>query len=467
MKAAFLALSTLVSTLGLHAQSLAPSPYVETTTLTFFWGFTSSYISNIFSGVPNLPGTGTFDPGTLPSGFESWTDTLRPLAYTGPALAPFPAAGANQQIIQLLLQRMVRSNQIGKTALAYRWQIIAVREAPANVRELATNPYRIFLAAQPITSPSPFSPLEAVPYGSEAVVDDPLPEVLSFLDTTPDDLTPGTPVVTLDTGMTLTLGGFSGSYTETNWGAANNKVRSASGSVATAFTINFGAVSYEDPKHNVDAPDTDPYNYHLKRNYWEASASGLINYGIRSTPIPFPTFVASNTGATGTGWFYHQRDEVEYKDDVPKLADDPANTKVYRFSGIAPLRVTMSTIQYQKRDRFFALRIPSTPRDLAISYEPNSGALPFVRLRWSHYITYEGDTRRYNDFTETHFLLEREVDESGIWEEIPRLEANTLSYVDTSIKTDKTYTYTYRIRAANGGGASDYVTSDPVSVPKP
>lgn len=439
MKAIFLALASaaFLPALALRAQT----PYVETTTLTFYWGFSSSYISGTNTPIPSLPEDSIFDPDGLPVGFETYTDTLRPRAYTGPVAGTFSPAGANRQIIELLLQRMVRNGLIEKEALAYRWQLTAVREAPANVQELATNPYRVFLTGQAGNSTYAYPVVETVAYGSEAITDDPLPPLYLDTDTS-------TPEVTVDTGLTLTLGGFSGNYTETNWGEANNKVRSASGSVSTAFTIDFGAVFYEDPKHAVDKPQTTPtFNYHLKRHYWQASASGLISYGIRSISGPLPTFVASTAKATGTGWFRHERDEVEYKDNVPVLVLSP--TKTYSGNGLAPLKVTMSTIQYQKRNRFL-LSIPDSPSGLVAEAVASVDG-DRVDLTWA------------DSFNETHLLLERQIG-LGAWAEIARLEANVTRYRDLSVSAATTYTY--RIRAANGGGLSDYSNEASVTTPE-
>lgn len=347
MKAAFFAISaTLLAPLAAWAQSTPPSPYVETTTLTFYWGFTNSYISNADGDAPTLPDLATLDPDDLPTGHQLYTDTLTARAYTGPTAGFFPPAGANQEIIQLLLQRLVREQRLDKKRLEDRWQLIAVREAPSTVAELAGNQYRVFLAGQRKRSSVAYT-LEVAPYGPESVEDDPAPEEIIFS-------YDGVDGVTVDTGLTITLGASSGNYTETNWGPANNKVKNASGNVTTAFTVNFGAVFYEDPKHEVDEPENDPeFNYHLTRNVWTATATGFINYNIRSTPAPFATFVATNSKATATGWFYHQHNEYEYKDET--LVEVEGEDSNYSTAGIAPLRVTMSTIQYQKRDRFRSL----------------------------------------------------------------------------------------------------------------
>lgn len=426
MKAAFLALSSaaLLPSLATAVESLAPTPFVETTTLTFHWGFSLSYISNEGTAVPALPEDAVFDPDALPTGFETYTDTLRARAYTGPVAGDFAPAGANKQIIELLLQRMVREGYLAKEYLDYRWQLTAVREAPANVEELATNPYRIFLTAQARNSSASYPIVPVLPFGEEDGSDAPLP-------------------VFLDTGLTLTLGGFAGNYTETNWGADNNKVRNASGSVSTAFTIDFGAIFYEDPKHEVDEPKNDPeFNYHLTANYWEASASGLINYGIRSVAGPLPTFIASTAKATGTGWFSHERAEAEYDDNVLKLIEDPAKT--FRFTGLAPLRITMSTIQYQKRTVFY----PQAPSTLAGNFDVDTTS---VDLTWQNR-TFFGT----NLVNSTDIVIERR-EGTGAWTQLVVLEPNDEgvvpeSYSDTTVSPDSSYSY--RVQAVDINGPS-------------
>jgi hypothetical protein len=420
MKAAFLALSSvaLLPSLATAVESLAPTPFVETTTLTFYWGFSSSYISNAGTAVPALPDDAVFDPDALPTGFETYTDTLRARAYTGPSAGSFPAAGANRQIINLLLQRMVREGYLIKEDLDYRWQLTAVREAPANVEELATNPYRIFLTGQPSNFTYSYPIVPVLAFGEEDGSDAPMP-------------------VFWDTGLTLTLGGFAGNYTETNWGADNNKVRNASGSVSTAFTIDFGALFYEDPKHGEDEPESDPeFNYHLKRNYWQASATGLINYGIRSISGPLPTFIASTAKATGTGWFLHNRLELEYDDGVLKIVDDPAKT--YTHAGLAPLRVTMSTIQYQKRTVFY----PHAPSTLAGNFDVGTTS---VNLTWQNRTSFGTD-----------IVIERR-EGAGAWTQLVTLEPNDEgvipeSYSDTTVSPDSSYSY--RVQAVDLNGPS-------------
>ena len=130
-------------------------------------------------------------------------------------------------------------------------------------------------------------------------------------------------------------------------------MQQASGSVTTAFIVEFGARYYEDPRHLTESPKgnaVEEFNHHLKRNLWTAFASGLITYNIRSVPGPLPTFVASNVNATGTGFFRHTRNEVEYKEGALVFKLPPAT---YSYAGIAPLRLNMSNVQYQKRSLFF------------------------------------------------------------------------------------------------------------------
>jgi hypothetical protein len=457
MKAIFaLSAAALLPLTALRAQT--PSPYVETTTLTFYWGFTSDYVTNnVTSAPPTLPElVPPFDPNTLPSGFESYTDTITVQAYTGPIIGHFAPAGSNRQLIDLLLQRMVRSGRIDRRALGFRWQLIGVREAPANVREMATNPYRVFLSVQAGNSTSATN-FEVPAYAPEHLADDPVADSFFFSDTTP-----GTAASTLDTGITITLGQYNGSYTESKWGtnATSGKewVRNASGNVATAFRVNFGALFYDDPLHalNPGAARRDPYNFHLRRHHWEASASGLINYGIRSVAGPLPTFVATNATATGTGWFSHLRTEYVFRNGAYELQD--GITQTYGMSGIAPLKVTLSTIQYQKRS-LFLLDIPSAPS--APSAETISDTS--VRVSWSHFTDFDTGASAN---AETGFRIERKEGLEGEWEEIVLADANAGTFLDTELDPDTIYFY--RIAAFNGAGASaftDEVVASTISAP--
>lgn len=448
MKAAALALSAAAllpfASNALRAQ--AGSPFVETTTLTFYWSFTHSYVTNQSTPIPTLPDLAVYDPNTLPSGFETFTDTIRAQPYTGAPAGKFAPAGANQQIIDLLLQRMVRDGRLSRRQLGWRWQLIAVREAPATVRELASNPYRVFLSGQSTSGLGSVSAssYEAYGFGPEPVIDDPVPE--DYIDSTPS-----TPVVTLDTGITITLGQYSGNYTETDWGANNNRVRKATGSVATAFRVDFGALFYDDPLHAQTNPSVLPYNYHLKRHYWEASASGIINYNIRTilppltSPNVLPTFVATNSSATATGWFYHQ-----YTEYVASMVNNfpvysiPNPDPSYGGMGTAPLKVTLSTIQYQKRDRF-DLSLPAAPENV-FTVTVDDGE---VQVSWFDMSS-----------NETGFILERSLAPDGPWEQVVKTEANGSPFSDTQLDLDTVYYY--RVYAFNGGGSSAY--SDPVGV---
>lgn len=441
MKKPFLALfsaAALLPALPIHAQT----PFVETTTLTFYWGLTNDYVTNAFTSIPTLPELVVFDPDALPTGVETYTDTLTPRSYTGSPYGKFAPALANQQIVQLLLQRMLRNGTLSKEELEYRWQLTAVREAPRTVKELATNPYRVFLTGQASNSSKSSPIVEATTYGAEVVSDDPI--LPSYLDSSPTF--PST--VTVDTGINITLGQFTGNYNETLWNNSETIVLNASGTATTAFTVDFGALFYDDPRHAQSEPKNDPtFNYHLIRNYWQASASGVINYGVSTIKAPLPTFVATKVTASATGWFYHDHTEIEYVNNFPRYKLRPAS---YGGAGIAPLRVTLSNIQYQKRT-LFNLAVPSAPSNLStvtiddegLFTEPNAEA---IVLTWTD-----------NARNETHHILERLREDSDVWEVVPRVEASgfgTGSFTIRDLVQDTSYTF--RIRAANGGGISGY-----------
>lgn len=436
MKKSFL--SALLAPLlfaGAPLSAQVQTPFVETTTLTFFWGFSQTYISTGSGSLPALPGEGTTDPGTLPSDSQIFTDTGRIQAYTGPSSGSFAPAGANSQIIGFLVQKLIREGALVRAQADYNWQLTAVREAPYNVTELARNPYRLFLTAIERTSGGSIT--RPVPsYANEPITDDP-------------QTARNVGVTNYDTGMTLVLGEHSGTYSESLF-SDTNKVQQANGSVSTAFTLNLGARYYEDPKHLQNDPKGAPgeFNYHLRRNLWTAFASGLITYNIRTVPGPLPTFIASNVNATGTGYFTHARSEVEYVNGALRLKLLPAT---YSYAGIAPLRLNMSNVQYQKRNLFPGLFSPVGPATVNASFDQDEVQ---IVLTWND-----------PSFYETSFELERSVGAPGNWNLLAILPGNTRTYTDTAIAEG--LTYFYRIRAVNSAGTSTYSGSVQVDVPAP
>ncbi len=448
MKASLLA--TLAATLLLPAVNSQaqtqpePTPYVETTTLTFYWGFSSTYVLTPGTDVPTVPDAGTLDPETLPSDDYSYTDTATVQAYTGSARGDFAPPGGQQFLIDRLLQRLVRDGKIAKESLGLRWQLIGVREAPRNVKEVATNPYRIFLSNG---GGSSFNVL-VDPYGPEEITDDLIAATSEF----PGDQT-------VDTGMTITLGQSTGSFTERDF--KDGIVTNASGSITAAFVLNYGARFYEDPLHNASGDDPAPTSYHQRRDIWQAEASGLINYKIRAIRGDFPTFIASSVTATGTGWFTLDHTEITSKEvEVEGAPEDAEPTyeityerfpKTFGGSGLAPLRVVLSTIQYQKRTNFF----PAAPTNLAATFA-NEGT-PTVSLSWTN--TFGG-----NDFAQTISIERKEVleDGSGTWEVVGTFDRfqDFQPFEDATVEADKTYLY--RIQAIGDNGPSLYTA--PVSV---
>lgn len=454
MKASLLA--TLAATLllpAVHTQAQTqpePTPFVETTTLTFYWGFSSTYVLIPGSDVPTVPDIGTLDPETLPSDDYSYTDTGTVQAYTGALRGDFAPAGGHQFLMDRLLQRMVRDGRIAKESLGLRWQLIGVREAPRNVKELATNPYRIFLS---VGGGSAYN-VVVDPYGPEEVTDD----LIAATSTSPLEQT-------IDTGMTITLGQSTGAFTERDF--KNGIVTNATGSVTTAFVLNYGARYYEDPLHNA-GNDPKPTAYHQRRDIWQAEASGLINYKIRAIRGDFPTFIATSVTATGTGWFTQDHTEIKSKEvEVEGAPEDAEPTyeieyerppKTYSGSGLAPLRVVLSTIQYQKRTNFY----PAAPTDLAATYSLEPPAepgpdVPTVSLTWIN--TFGG-----GDFAQSISIERKEVlaDNSGTWEVVGTFDRfeDLQPFEDSTVEADKTYLY--RIQAIGENGPSLYTA--PVTV---
>lgn len=446
MKASLLA--TLAATLLLPSVKTwaqpEPTPYVETTTITLYWGLSSTYITTPASPVPTVPDVGTTDPETLPEDDYFHTDTGTVRAYTGPAVGSFAPVGGQQFLMDRLLQRLVRDGKISKQSLGNRWQLIGVREAPRNVKELATNPYRIFLSSG---GGSAFNVL-VDPYGPEEMEDD----LLAGNSPLPSDQT-------FDTGMTITLGQSTGAFTERDF--KDGIVTNASGSVTTAFVLNYGARFYEDPLHDASGDDPAPTSYHQRRDLWQAEASGLINYKIRAIRGEFPTFIATSVKATGTGWFTHRHTEIKSTEEEGEEGEDPTyKVEVERFpatfsgSGLAPLRVVLSTIQYQKRTNFF----PPAPTDLAVTLNP--GVAPTTSLSWTN--VFGG-----NDFAQFIAIERQEVIEgvAGAWSVIETFDRfeDVQPFTDSTIEAGKTYRY--RIQALGENGPSLYTAPVTIEVP--
>ncbi len=430
MKAAFLTLPALALASALPIQAQTKSPFVETTTLTFSWPMSVTTVGEALTDGPPLPEEVIYDPEKIPTGFDRYTYVATPSIYNGTTSGNPYRAGANRQLIHMMLQRLSRNGLVSRDYNESSWQFIAVREAPANVYEMATNPYRVFLSAGGRSS------IEVAEFDQEPVIDDPVPDGISYIDSTPQSF-----ITTIDTGITITLGQYNGNYTESKW-SDTNWVRSASGTVATAFHIDFGALFYDDPPGGNAT--RNPYNYHLKRNVWTAVASGFINYGIRTIPGPLPTFLASNSTGTATGWFEHGHDEYRWNDTAKVYQLVPGSA--YSVAGIAPLKVTLSPIQYQKRT-LFELDIPATP---TMRFAQNAS------LAYSAGVVSGGLQIFWSDFSsnETGFSLQRRDGENGEWTEIIRPDRNSNSIFDGDAPADTTCYY--RIASFNGAGMSEY-----------
>ena len=208
MKAAFLTLSALALVSALPLQAQTKSPFVETTTLTFSWPMSATTVGEALTDGPPLPEEVIYDPEKIPAGFDRYTYVATPSIYNGTTSGNPYRAGANRQLIHMLLQRLVvRNAEIARVVAATtNWQFIAVREAPANVHEMATNPYRVFLSMGGRSS------TELSTFGPEPIIDDPATEDIIYIDSTPESF-----IKTIDTGITITLGQYNGNYTESKW----------------------------------------------------------------------------------------------------------------------------------------------------------------------------------------------------------------------------------------------------------
>ena len=318
------------------ANAQSQSPYVETTSLTFLWNMVRTTIGSTTIPAGVSPGTG-LDPSLYNPDLPISTDTGGHSLMTEGQPTPIGAQPFFiEQISQALIRARVTQDGSGnrgtalitrKEQLPARWQLLAVREAPKTVEEIATNPYKIYLSVLDRTdNNAPRDPLAVDSYSAEIA-----PDIIG-------DIWP--------TGMTLTLGQWaaSGTVKETQ---PQDYVTVASGKVTTAFTINYGSLFYEDPRHNAqDNPGI--HQYHLKRHAWNMFASGHIVYNIRSVPSPSGgAFMASNVSLTGTGGFHYIGTTVEIENEAIKRIVINSNR-----AGLAPLTIKMSNIQYQDRRLF-------------------------------------------------------------------------------------------------------------------
>lgn len=336
------------------AQAQTPPPYVETTSLTFIWNFSDTFISTTTQAISDV-GTGQLDPELLTGDDPISTDTGVAEAYSPTGNQTFFI----QRILQALIRNkgfdlngddfirdeedeepeVVRAAQIDRAALPLNWQLIAVREVPRTVAELATNPYKLYISVIDRVRGSGNIPVD------ELSAEEP-----------PDRFDESLPLGfrLINTGMTLTLGQWAATGVTTE-SYTDDIVTAATGKVTTAFRLDFGAVYYDDPRHSrADNPPPALNTYHLKRNVWSMSATGHLTYNIRSIPaaaaahssdLPLAgSFVATNVNMTGTGQFIHAYRELDDK-FVEK-------DNFFTFAGLAPLKVKMGNIQYQNRNLF-------------------------------------------------------------------------------------------------------------------
>jgi hypothetical protein len=354
---AALTLATALSSLNSSAQTVATSPFLETCTLTFNWGYNLTYITSTESNPPTYSGNAVFDPNQLTEDDIITTDIGTVQPYTGKLSGTLSGIGNQKFFVDRILQKLVREGTINKEVLSYRWQFTAVRNAPRTIAELTTNPYTIYLTLiDPVPAGRLVVPVAVPPFGEEVMTDDLLAEF--------DAGGPGEPLPFINTGITITLGKSNGTFTERNFVSSTSSFAAATGSVSTAFTIDFGARFYEDPRHEKEEPGEIPERneYHLVRNLWQSNASGLINYKLRSIAGPLPAFAATSVSGTATGWFVHQRSviEVEEQEGVFELELQNIGVDTYGSSGVSLLRVRLGNVTYQKRERFpdFATPLP-------------------------------------------------------------------------------------------------------------
>jgi hypothetical protein len=325
----------LISALiGLTAQAQSLTPFLETAALTFNWGYSDTYISSSETGIPPGTGNAILDPNLMDEFDIITTDTGTVRPYTN----TIPGAGNQKFFTDRMVQKLIREGVISPLEEGLRWQFTAVRNAPRTVAEMASNPYTVYLTAiDPVPVGRPYSPVRVPLYGLEEIDDDVLAELVR------------SSVQVINTGITITLGQSNGTFTERAFNNTSSSFTAATGSVTTAFNINFGARFYDDPRHRFDAPKRT--EYHLKRHLWQSSASGLISYRLKSIPGPLPAFIATNVSATATGWFTHAYTEIKVKEEEEVLSLD-GPILGYSYAGVAPLRIRLGNVQYQKRSVF-------------------------------------------------------------------------------------------------------------------
>jgi hypothetical protein len=279
------------------------------------------------------------------------------------------------------------------------FDLVAVRAPARSVKEFATNPYRIYATARNRSNGAYLrTPIQ---------LDDVLDEV--------------PPLVPL--GMTLTFGEYVQNTTE-NFDA-QGRLTSASGGISTSFRVDYTNTWYP------NLPSTTP------RHMFLMSARGTAQYTIRTTVKPpllpsgeQPVFLLpAATTLRGVG--YHAHDF---------FANNPTN---YTHLGLAPVSIVIGSAKYLSRQNFpdFTTLVPVTPEVVAFATTSEDDS-PAIALLWD------------DGATESAYVVERQEGAEGEWEEIAELPANFSFYLDEDI--EEGVTYSYRVRARNYVGYSEY-----------
>lgn len=312
------------------AGAVAPTAYLETTPITILCNFNITGITNPKDPTKAPPSLdGVLDPSSFNPSPRVTNEVGAPMIYP-------QGNGTQSFFVKQLLQMLVDNGTIDKKDVSDNWELTAVRNAQYTVAGAASTPYAIFLTRiEPTVVPRPaatyLSPTQNVNiYGTSIANGD-------------GTYTPGPYLTTINTGLVLTLGQYTGNYTETYSGGILTK---ASGNVTCAFTLSFDSVFYDDAYSALT--DTEKVtavpgsNCNMKRHIWSLHAQGYWTFNVGSKPGPLPTVYANTTKFTGFGSWFNSFDDLNPDSAAPSFA----------YGGVAPLSIHMQPPRYQSRYLF-------------------------------------------------------------------------------------------------------------------
>ncbi len=302
MKIKILGLSLLAANLASLAPAQELPAYLEAVPLTFLWHRTHDTMTSSKLADPDV----TTEPTQNVEPVERvTTETARTRRDTPPG---------NQGFFVEQLQ------QVFAFSTGFDFEIVAVRDPARNVQELVTNPYRIYISA----NPRALGRLYPFPGFDSFIVDPYVPLVPSY---------------PIPTGLTLSLGPALGNHVESY--DANGNLTNVTGNIATTFELKYASHF----RVNIDS-EMPFHQYHLV-------ATGTANFPIRRLTASrngIPVVLAPGPmKIRGIGTFDH------------RYYASPTDN--YYFAGLSSVTLTMGKAKLVARERFIAPPEPEDPED--------------------------------------------------------------------------------------------------------